>query len=232
MDEPQLQEVDPKPELSDNEDVPFVQRLEQSIGKFIIGLSGDLENTEMIDDEPDGASDISTSQAPRRVFLRTLTLEFADTPARLTISQDEDVSTGPGSSGHGGHSELQRDLANFRAALEGVEGGGASPANTPGTIEHWLERYYKSDEEFLFAIAEAMRVEYKAIVEAGFAADRQSGPARRLADDTRTCVGEYREYAELRVAALNHALREIPREKVRLHVCWGSFHGPHKTTSR
>jgi hypothetical protein len=99
LDEPQLQEVDPKPELSDNEDVPFVQRLEQSIGKFIIGLSGDLENTEMIDDEPDGAGDISTSQAPQRVFLRTLTVEFADTPTRLTsTSQDED---GPGSSGHG-----------------------------------------------------------------------------------------------------------------------------------
>jgi hypothetical protein len=68
-DQPQLQEVDPKPESSDNEDVPFVQRLEQSIGKFIIGLSGDLENTEMIDDEPGGTSDTSTSQAPRRIFL-------------------------------------------------------------------------------------------------------------------------------------------------------------------
>lgn len=109
LDEPQLQEVDPKPELSDNEDVPFVQRLEQSIGKFIIGLSGDLENTEMIDDEPDGASDISTSQAPRRVFLRTLTLEFADTPAQLTISQDEDVSTGPGSLGHGANNKFSAE---------------------------------------------------------------------------------------------------------------------------
>jgi len=105
-DEPQLQEVDPKPELSDNEDVPFVQRLEQSIGKFIIGLSGDLENTEMIDDEPGGVGDTSTSQAPRRVFLRTLTLEFADTPARLTsTSQDEDVPTSPGSSGHGANNK-------------------------------------------------------------------------------------------------------------------------------
>jgi hypothetical protein len=101
-DEPQLQEVDPTPELSDNEDIPFVQRLEQSIGKFIIGLSGDLENTEMIDDEPDGAGDNPTSQAPQRVFLRTLTLEFADTPVRLTLtSQDEGVPTGPGSSEHG-----------------------------------------------------------------------------------------------------------------------------------
>ena len=107
LDEAQLQEIDPKPELSDNEDVPFVQRLEQSIGKFIIGLSGDLENTEMIDDEPNGAGDTSTSQAPRRVFLRTLTVEFANMPARLTsTSQDEDVSTGPGSPGHGANNKL------------------------------------------------------------------------------------------------------------------------------
>ena len=100
-DELQLQEVDPTPEISDNEDVPFVQRLEQSIGKFIIGLSGDLENTEMIDDEPDEAGNVSTSQAPQRVFLRTLTLEVAHNPVHLTSpSQDEDVSSARGSSTH------------------------------------------------------------------------------------------------------------------------------------
>jgi hypothetical protein len=97
----QLQEVDPTPEISDNDDVPFVQRLEQSIGKFIIGLSGDLENTEMMDDEPNEAGDVSASQTPQRVFLRTLTLEVADTPAQLPLpSQEGGLSSALAPSGH------------------------------------------------------------------------------------------------------------------------------------
>ncbi len=130
-----------------------------------------------------------------------------------------------------GHDALREDLANFRAALSDVKVAEAYlPANTPGTIEHWLRNeYYKSEEEFLFAIADAMRDEYKAIVDAGFLLqiddpDLPDGwqmyPAMSVRD--------YRKYATLRVEALNHALRGIPREKVRLHVCWGSFHGPHE----
>jgi 5-methyltetrahydropteroyltriglutamate--homocysteine methyltransferase len=129
-----------------------------------------------------------------------------------------------------GQAELHRDLDNFKAALGGVElKGGYLPANTPGTIEHWiLNEYYKSDEEFVFAIADVMKEEYKAIVDAGFLLqiDDPDLPDgwNCLPDIT---LPDYRKYAEMRVAALNHALSGIPREKVRLHVCWGSFHGPH-----
>src|SRR6266849_2749615 len=129
-----------------------------------------------------------------------------------------------------GEAELQTDLDNFKQALAGVEvAGGFLPANTPGTIEHWIaNEYYKSDEEFVFAIAEAIGEEYRAIVDAGFLLqiDDPDLPDgwNCLPDIT---LADYREYASLRVDALNHALRGIPREKVRLHVCWGSFHGPH-----
>ncbi|HVB17967.1 MAG TPA: cobalamin-independent methionine synthase II family protein [Stellaceae bacterium] len=129
-----------------------------------------------------------------------------------------------------GQADLKRDIDNFRAALAGVGVAGAYlPANTPGTIEHWIgNEYYQSDEEFLFAIAEAMREEYQAIVDAGFLLqiddpDLPDGWAC-LPDIS---LADYRKYATVRVDALNHALRDIPREKVRLHVCWGSFHGPH-----
>jgi 5-methyltetrahydropteroyltriglutamate--homocysteine methyltransferase len=129
-----------------------------------------------------------------------------------------------------GQAELQRDLDNFRAALSGVAVAGAFlPANTPGTIEHWLaNEHYANDEAFLFAIAEAMRTEYEAIVNAGFLLqiddpDLPDGWACR----PELTVPQYRDYAALRVDALDHGLRNIPREKVRLHVCWGSFHGPH-----
>ena len=129
-----------------------------------------------------------------------------------------------------GQAELGRDLDNFKAALAGVSVEGAFlPANTPGTIEHWMaNEFYKSDEEFVFAIAEAMREEYRAIVDAGFLLQIDDPDL----PDGWAClpgitVAEYRSYAAVRIDALNHALRDIPKEKIRLHVCWGSFHGPH-----
>jgi 5-methyltetrahydropteroyltriglutamate--homocysteine methyltransferase len=129
-----------------------------------------------------------------------------------------------------GHADLKNDIGNFNAALAGASPTGAFlPANSPGTIEHWMaNEYYETDEEFVFAIAEAMHEEYQAIVEAGFLLqiDDPDLPDgwNCLPDIT---LPEYRKYAAIRVDALNHALRGIPREKVRLHVCWGSFHGPH-----
>jgi 5-methyltetrahydropteroyltriglutamate--homocysteine methyltransferase len=129
-----------------------------------------------------------------------------------------------------GQAELARDLDNFKAALADVSVAGAYlPANTPGTIEHWmLNEHYPSDEAFVFAIADVMHEEYQAIVDAGFLLqiDDPDLPDgwNCLPDIT---VPEYRSYAAMRVDALNHALRGIPREKVRLHVCWGSHHGPH-----
>ena len=116
-----------------------------------------------------------------------------------------------------GAGQLKRDLGNFTAALAGVEVTGAFlPANTPETIEHWMaNEYYKDDEAFPFAIAEAMRDEYKAIVDAGFLVqiddpDLPDGWAC-LPDIT---VPEYRKYAAMRIDALNHALHDIPREQV------------------
>jgi len=115
------------------------------------------------------------------------------------------ICTGP--LNYAGHAELQEDIANFKAALGGV-------------------RY---EEAYLEAIADCMREEYKAIVDAGFRLqiDDPDLPDGWLMYPDMS-VAEYRKYARLRVDALNHALRDIPREKIRLHVCWGSFHGPHQ----
>ena len=129
-----------------------------------------------------------------------------------------------------GQADLARDLDNFKAALAGVNAAHAYlPANTPGTIEHWmLNEHYESDEAFVFAIAEVMHEEYQAIVDAGFLLQIDDPD---LPDGWNCLPGitspDYRKYAAMRVEALNHALKGIPREKVRLHVCWGSHHGPH-----
>ena len=130
-----------------------------------------------------------------------------------------------------GQAALKEDLENFRAALKGVKVGEAFlPANTPGTIEHWLRNeHYPSEEAFVEAIAEVMREEYQAIVDSGFLLqidDPDLPDGWQMYPDM--SVRDYRKYATLRVDAINHALRGIPREKVRLHVCWGSFHGPHR----
>ena len=104
------------------------------------------------------------------------------------------------------------------------------PAVAPGTIEHWLRNeHYKSDEAYLAGIADAMKVEYDAIVQAGFLLqidDPDLADAWQI--HPRMSVPEYRTFAALRIEALNHALRDIPPERVRFHVCWGSYHGPHK----
>ena len=130
-----------------------------------------------------------------------------------------------------GQAAVETDSVNFKAALAGHSVTEAFlPAVAPGTIEHWLRNaHYPSDEAYLAAIAEAMKVEYDAIVRAGFLLqidDPDLADAWQI-HPTLT-LAQYRKFAALRIEALNNALRDIPPERVRFHVCWGSYHGPHK----
>jgi 5-methyltetrahydropteroyltriglutamate--homocysteine methyltransferase len=129
-----------------------------------------------------------------------------------------------------GHEALARDIDNLKAALAPVRYEDAfMPAVSPAQLAGWNKNeFYKTDEEFGLALADALREEYRAIVDAGFLLqiddpDLPDGWAC-LPDIT---LPDYRNYAALRIDALNHALRDIAPEKIRLHVCWGSFHGPH-----
>ena len=104
-------------------------------------------------------------------------------------------------------------------------------APAPGTFGRDQNRYYNTQEEFLFAIADALRVEYRAITEAGFILQIDDpGMAENWdAMDPSVTLEEYRAYARLCIEALNHALDGIPEDRVRYHMCWGSWHGPHIT---
>ena len=129
-----------------------------------------------------------------------------------------------------GGDAVRADIARLQAATAGLDVEPYLPAITPGTIEHWLfNDHYSDDESLLFAIAEAMREEYLAITEAGLILQLDDPD---LPDGWQMfpemSVAEYRAYASLRVEALVQALRGIPEEQVRLHVCWGSQHGPHR----
>ena len=130
-----------------------------------------------------------------------------------------------------GYAAVQADIDNFKAALQGTHVEEAFlPAVAPGTMEHWMKNeYYPSAEAYLFAIADAMHEEYKAIVDAGFILqidDPDLADAWQMHPEM--SVAEYRKYQEMRINALNHGLRDLPTDRVRFHMCWGSYHGPHK----
>jgi 5-methyltetrahydropteroyltriglutamate--homocysteine methyltransferase len=148
---------------------------------------------------------------------------------RGNLAGSEATCVGPLS--YTGHAAIQADVERFKAALAGAQVEEAFlPAVAPGTIEHWLRNeYYVSDEAYLEAIAEAMHEEYSAIVQAGFLLqidDPDLADAWQIHGEMD--VAQYRRFAALRIEALNHALRDIPADRVRFHMCWGSYHGPHK----
>ena len=131
-----------------------------------------------------------------------------------------------------GQEAVQADIANLKAALAGVQGRNVDaflPAVAPGTIEHWLtNEHYETDDEYLDAIGEAMREEYRAIVDAGFILqidDPDLGDGWQVQREM--SVAAYHRFADRRIEALNYALRGLPEERIRFHICWGSYHGPH-----
>ncbi|MET0867832.1 MAG: cobalamin-independent methionine synthase II family protein [Pseudorhodoplanes sp.] len=139
------------------------------------------------------------------------------------------VCTGP--IGYAGQAAMQREIELFKESL-----GGADPADcfltttAPASLEPYhANEFYKSTEEFLFALADAMRVEYETIVDAGFAVQVDDAWLAALWDRIGIPMGleNFRSYCMLRVEALNHALRNIPEDRIRYHLCWGSWHGPH-----
>ncbi len=154
-------------------------------------------------------------------------LDARDSPA----TQSESVCVG--AIAYSGQAALQRDIDNFKAALAGanvVEGflPVAAPASV---IPDRKNEFYANDDDCLAAIAEAMRTEYRMIVDAGLLVQL---------DDARTAVTydrmvppasflDYRRWVAKYVEVVNHALEGIPEDRVRYHVCWGSWPGPHTT---
>lgn len=128
-----------------------------------------------------------------------------------------------------GNAILQADLHNLKVALGGMNPAdvfvpSVSPSSCAGLMEN---RYYKNDEEHVFAVAEAMRMEYEAIVAAGFQVqidDPRLAMHYMLNPDT--TIGEARVWITRRIEALNHALRNIPPERIRHHTCYGINMGP------
>jgi len=130
-----------------------------------------------------------------------------------------------------GQAALQREIDCLKEALGDTPPGDAFLTSTaPASLEPGREnQYYKSQEEFVFALAEAMSVEYRMIARAGLLLQVDDAWLAALWDRIGVKMGleAYKRYCAVRVEALNHALKGIPPEQVRYHLCWGSWHGPH-----
>jgi 5-methyltetrahydropteroyltriglutamate--homocysteine methyltransferase len=157
---------------------------------------------------------------------------YAELDAREGVATTvEAVCVGP--IAYSGQAELQRDIDNFKAALKDVKVEEAFlPVAAPASvIPDRKNEYYKSDEELIRAIGAAMRTEYRMIIEAGFLLQL---------DDARAAVtydrmvppgsfADYRKWLALQVDVLNEAIAGLPVDRIRYHVCWGSWPGPHTT---
>jgi 5-methyltetrahydropteroyltriglutamate--homocysteine methyltransferase len=134
-----------------------------------------------------------------------------------------------------GEAALKRDLADLKAAAAAAKIDEAFVTSIAvGSLEMFCrgqDAYYKNPERFLEGIAAALAVEYRAIVEAGFVLQLDDPGLPDTWDmlDPHPTLAEYKRYATLRIEALNHALDGIPEDRVRYHICWGSWHGPHTT---
>jgi 5-methyltetrahydropteroyltriglutamate--homocysteine methyltransferase len=129
-----------------------------------------------------------------------------------------------------GQALIERDLASFRAALQGVSVEEAFvPAIAPAMVGRGQNQYYPSDEAYVFAIAEALRTEYRTIVDAGFILQIDDPGLGETWDMMIPAppLEDYRRLQARNTEALNHALAGIPEERVRYHLCWGSWQGPH-----
>ena len=130
-----------------------------------------------------------------------------------------------------GQDALAQEIDVFRTALGGAASRDAFLTTTaPASLEPYRKNeFYKSEEEFVYAIADAMRVEYQMITKAGFLVQIDDAWIPALWDRIGIQMGleAFRKYCLMRVEALNHALKGIPQEQVRYHLCWGSWHGPH-----
>jgi len=131
-----------------------------------------------------------------------------------------------------GQATIGQDVANLKQAMATARvEEGFMTSIAPGSFARGEDHYYKTEEEFVFASAEAMREEYRAIIEGGLVLQIDDPSLSDNWDmiDPEPPLEEFKKFERVRIEALNHALRGLPEDRIRYHFCWGSWHGPHST---
>jgi len=171
---------------------------------------------------------------------------FADRRDRMRFAAayadpDSGITTGPRPANHPvcvapltytGHEAIAADIRRFKAALAAASvEEGFMTAIAPASASRIGNMYYKTEEELLYASADAMREEYKAILDAGLILQLDDPAITENWDqiNPEPSVEDYKKFTMVRVEALNHAIRGLPQDRIRFHLCWGSWHGPHTT---
>lgn len=173
-----------------------------------------------------------TSFADRRDWTRFADA-YQDPDSGIQIGKNATAfpsATGPIS--YTGQEALTSDIANLKAGLNAAGlSTGFITALSPGSASRIGNEYYATEEEFIYAWADVLREEYKAIVEAGLIVQIDDPSIAENWDqiNPEPTVEDYQKFTQIRAEALNYAIRGLPEEQVRLHICWGSWHGPHTT---
>ena len=152
---------------------------------------------------------------------------FAQDDSFNSIGIEQHVAVAPIT--YTGRAAMQRDVDNFKAALQGQNVEGAFlpvVAPTSVSVDH-VNEYYKSHEEYLFALGDAMREEYKIITDAGLIVQLDDAILTHWWDAMNEDGRDYLKWVDQQVEVINHALKGIPEDQVRYHLCWGSWPGPH-----
>src|SRR5215467_9268979 len=177
---------------------------------------------------------VKPGEAPFMALETNERIEFAEFYKELQFGPfppERTICNGPVN--YIGHDEVKKDIELFKSALAEAN---SNPEETfmcvlaPGWLEHFFyNEYYSSEEEYVFALADAIKHEYKAVVDAGLILqiDDPALPDTYDMIVPLPSIEEYRKFAAVRVEALNHALEGLPEERIRFHICWGSWHGPH-----
>jgi 5-methyltetrahydropteroyltriglutamate--homocysteine methyltransferase len=167
----------------------------------------------------------------RRLFSEA----YADPSSGASLPDTGETRRAPvcrGPVSYQGQGAVQRDIANLKAALKAAGlAEGYLNAVAPGSCARFGNEYYATDEELIYACADAMREEYRAIVDAGLILQLDDPAIAENWDgiSPEPSVADYQRFTMIRVEALNHAIRGLPAERIRFHLCWGSWHGPHVT---
>ena len=199
--------------FSPAESIPDFKRQKSSVAEMVLGVNStrrDFQKFDAFYQDPESSGTLlgSAARRVRRWPICTKPIKYV------------------------GQAALAADIANLKAAMAATGADeGFMCAIAPGSFARGGNLHYKTEEEFVFAAAEAMREEYRAIVDAGIVLqiDDPSLPDNWDMIDPEPPLAEFKKFEQARMEALNHALRGLPADRIRYHICWGSWHGPHTT---
>jgi len=179
-----------------------------------------------------GPRDPSRLGEDRRAFADFYADYFGRNPVAEGV-REHGIAVCTGPIRYGGQEAIQRDIENLKHAMAqaGAEHGFLPVVAPSSAVPIRVDEHYPSEEEFIFALADALNEEYRAIVDAGLYVQIDDAYMATMYDNMVPpgTIADYRAWAELRVQALKRALHGIPTDRSRYHVCWGSWNGPHST---